>query len=58
MSDGFKSRQITEDLIFHSDRGIQYACTAVAAVLNVIILVRRSMNRKGNCWDNEVAESL
>lgn len=52
------NRTITQELIFHSDRGIQYACTAFTGVLDAIPLVRRSMSRKGNCWDNAVAESF
>jgi len=44
-------------LIFHSDRGSQYAAKAFRKAL---IRNRhfRSMSRKGNCWDNAVAESF
>jgi len=53
-----KNRPITDTLIFHSDRGIQYACEAFTNILNANPLVTRSMSRKGNCWDNAVAESF
>jgi putative transposase len=49
---------ITEDLIFHSDRGIQYACEAFTKILEKNKSITRSMSRKGNCWDNAVAESF
>lgn len=43
--------------VFHSDRGSQYAsddfCDAIGALQMVA-----SMSRKGNCWDNAVAESF
>jgi transposase InsO family protein len=44
-------------LIFHSDRGIQYACEAFTRLLHQHN-VTQSMSRKGNCWDNAVAESF
>ncbi len=53
-----KNRPITKDLIFHSDRGIQYACNEFARLLNNNKLIKQSMSRKGNCWDNAVAESF
>jgi transposase InsO family protein len=46
-------------LIFHSDRGIQYCCKAFRDKLEELCPgVRRSMSRKGNCWDNACAESF
>lgn len=45
-------------LIFHSDRGVQYACYAFANLLDSYSDVERSMSRKGDCWDNAVAESF
>jgi putative transposase len=45
-------------LIFHSDRGVQYACEEFRTILNRITQVNQSMSRKGNCWDNAVAESF
>lgn len=53
-----KNRPVTQNLIFHSDRGIQYACNAFSNLLMSNKWVRRSMSRKGNCWDNAVAESF
>ena len=49
---------ITQDLIFHSDRGVQYACEAFTKILESKKMITRSMSRKGNCWDNAVAESF
>jgi len=45
-------------LVFHSDRGAQYACNEFRTLLEGYVLVKRSMSRKGNCWDNAVAESF
>ena len=53
-----KNRPIVSELIFHSDRGIQYACTEFKTLLESNTKVIRSMSRKGNCWDNAVAESF
>ena len=50
--------QLHQKLIFHSDRGIQYACDEFVSELNQHKNIRRSMSRKGNCWDNAVAESF
>jgi len=52
------NRPITEKLIFHSDRGTQYACNEFTKILNANKLITQSMSRKGNCWDNAVAESF
>lgn len=52
------NRPPTEELIFHSDRGVQYACGEFASLLKSYRNVRQSMSRKGNCWDNAVAESF
>ena len=45
-------------LIFHSDRGVQYACNDFVNEINKLTNIERSMSRKGNCWDNAVAESF
>jgi transposase InsO family protein len=45
------------ELIFHSDRGVQYACEEFRGLLQKHQIVQ-SMSRKGNCWDNAVAESF
>lgn len=57
-----KNRAIDSHLLFHSDRGIQYACTEFRDELRDLP-VEQSMTgppggRKGNCWDNAVAESF
>jgi putative transposase len=44
-------------LMFHSDRGVQYACGEFRALLKDFG-ISQSMSRKGNCWDNAVAESF
>ena len=44
--------------LFHSDRGIQYAAKAFRKLLSDSNISQQSMSRKGNCWDNAVAESF
>ncbi len=44
-------------MIFHSDQGVQYACSQFRQLLEQYPL-RQSMSRKANCWDNAVAESF
>jgi transposase InsO family protein len=44
-------------VIFHSDRGSQYASQAMAAQLTEYEMTA-SMSRKGNCWDNAPTESF
>jgi len=53
-----RNRPITHKLIFHSDRGVQYACNEFTQILKANNLISQSMSRKGNCWDNAVAESF
>lgn len=54
-----KSTLLADALIYHSDRGSQYAGYAFTDVLKSYNgLVIQSMSRKGNCWDNAVAESF
>jgi transposase InsO family protein len=45
-------------LIFHSDRGVQYACKKFVNVVDSYKKITRSMSRKGNCWDNAAPESF
>ena len=52
------NRPIDQDLVFHSDRGVQYCCCVFASFLETYQKVSRSMSRKGDCWDNAVAESF
>ena len=44
-------------LLHHSDRGVQYASTEYQAELRMQGMIC-SMSRKGDCWDNAVAESF
>lgn len=46
-----------EGLVFHSDRGSQYASEAFQTKLRDAEIAA-SMSRKGNCWDNAVMESF
>lgn len=50
-------RQPAAGLIHHSDRGSQYASHAFRKLLKDYQFTG-SMSRKGNCWDNAVAESF
>lgn len=50
-------REPLPGLIHHSDRGVQYASRSYQAALTELAATP-SMSRKGNCWDNAVAESF
>jgi len=50
-------RKPAKGLIWHTDRGSQYAAKAHRALLKTH-KIRQSMSRKGDCWDNAVAESF
>lgn len=52
-----KKHKPSEGLLFHSDRGIQFACGDFRAVISKAKFTQ-SMSRKGNCWDNAPAESF
>jgi transposase InsO family protein len=52
-----KARKPPPGLLHHSDRGSPYASADYRAKLRANC-VRRSMSRKGDCWDNAVAESF
>lgn len=52
-----QKRRPTTGLLLHSDRGVQYACREYRAYLALHGVVQ-SMSRKGDCWDNAVAESF
>lgn len=52
-----RSRKPTLGLIFHSDRGSQYASEKLRRRL-ARASAHASMSRKGDCWDNAVAESF
>ncbi len=50
-------RGAPKGLIFHSDRGVQYASVAFRTVLRKKRIIQ-SMSRKGNSWDNACVESF
>jgi putative transposase len=52
-----KNERPKSGLIHHSDRGVQYASNEFQALLKANV-IQCSMSRKGNCWDNAVAESF
>ena len=56
---GAANRGLTKNhqLLFYSDRGVQYACYDFTKLLK-IYKCTQSMSRKVNCWDNAVAESF
>ncbi len=51
-------RSIKGNLVFHSDRGIQYCCSEFRSICRNKHEITQSMSRKGNCWDNAPAESF
>ncbi len=53
----YNRRKPLESLIFHSDRGSQYASKEFTKILESKKCIV-SMSRKGNCWDNACAESF
>lgn len=54
-----KNTTLLEPLIFYSDRGVQYASQRFTSIIKSHDgLIEQSMSRKGNCWDNAVAESF
>jgi transposase InsO family protein len=57
LTDAIRRRRPASGLVFHSDRGCQYTSiqhTRLAARHGV----RLSVGRRGQCWDNAVAESF
>jgi transposase InsO family protein len=52
-----RARRPPPGLLHHSDRGSPYASDDYRAELRAC-RVRQSMSRKGDCWDNAVAESF
>jgi len=58
-SDAVYKRNITKasQMMIHSDRGVQYASVEFRNLISSYDCIQ-SMSRKGNCWDNAVAESF
>jgi transposase InsO family protein len=54
---GLSRRVVEPGLIFHSDRGKQYADHRVRSILSANGM-RQSMSSTGNCYDNAMAESF
>lgn len=52
------NRALSDNLTFHSDRGVQYASNKMTILFSLNKKIIQSMSRKGNCWDNAVAESF
>jgi transposase InsO family protein len=50
-------RKPAAGLVSHTDRGSQYASDSHRQILKDHA-IQQSMSRKGNCWDNAVAESF
>lgn len=53
----FATRHVEKALVHHTDRGVQYASVEYRKRLSQRDVVC-SMSRKGDCWDNAVAESF
>ncbi len=45
------------ELIFYSDRGVQSACDEFRKLKQALKIFQR-MSRKGNCWENAIAENF
>ena len=58
MKIAMERRKITQPLLFHSDQGVQYCSDHFQALIKSNQWITQSMSRKGNCWDNAVAESF
>lgn len=57
LNSAIEARDIGTDLMHHSDRGSQYVSDNFLALAHKH-KITLSMSRKGNCWDNAVAESF
>ena len=57
LNNAVDQRRPEHGVIFHSDRGCQYTSAQFGALADDLG-VRLSVGRKGQCWDNAVAESF
>ena len=57
LRDALAKRRPDAGLVFHSDRGVEFAAQAFREQLAAAGALQ-SMSRKGDCWDNAVAESF
>jgi transposase InsO family protein len=56
LRNAIRDRQPAPGLIFHADRGSQYTSDAFRSLL-AEHHITQSLSRRGQCWDNSVAES-
>jgi putative transposase len=57
LKDAYSRKRPGPGLIFHSDRGVQYACHDFRRLLKRYKMTQ-SMSGKGNCYDNAITESF
>lgn len=57
LEEAVRTRSPPPGVMHHSDRGSPYGSSEYVTTLDRLGFVR-SMSRKGNCWDNAVAESF
>jgi transposase InsO family protein len=57
LNNAVNQRRPQSGVVFHSDRGCQYTSTRFGDLADDLG-VRLSVGRKGQCWDNAVAESF
>ncbi len=57
LGNAIAARDPAPGVIFHSDRGCQYTSTEFAGLAGDCQVVL-SLGRKGQCWDNALAESF
>ena len=57
LDNALKRYRPSKGLLFHSDRGVQFASHDFRAALRGASFTQ-SMSRKGNCWDNAPVESF
>ncbi|RDC61776.1 integrase core domain-containing protein [Adhaeribacter pallidiroseus] len=52
------NRPAAKPLVFHSGRGVPYACEEFRKELQAYLLIRQSMGHRADYWNNAVAESF
>jgi len=57
LNNAIAHRQPRQKIVFHSDQGIQYACSDTRQLLSNNGFVQ-SMSRKGRCYDNAITETF
>ncbi len=57
LKDALNKRRPAENLVFHSDRGTQYASKEFVKLINKHSIIQ-SMSSTGNCYDNAMMESF